>query len=228
MRGVKSAALAWAIFRSTVTWNRNFAKFQIACILGKYAAYSTRFKAKMAVCGKPRFQCREARLALAEGPNRPVGGGVGVMRFLLRLTFWLGVIAVLFPGSGSQPASGPQVSATEAMSAAKATVGDMRQFCERQPDACTVGSQAAQALGDRARAGAKRLYELLNQQIASGDRDAAPAGASAGAKSVPLPPPRPSQNTLVPADLAPTWRGPLPHKAAQRSEPEHDRTAQAI
>ena len=44
----------------------------------------------------------------------------------------------------------------------------MSQFCERQPDACEVGSQAAVAIGQRAQAGAKMLYEFLNEQL--GDR----------------------------------------------------------
>ena len=61
------------------------------------------------------------------------------MRFLLRMAFWLGVVAVLLPRDGTGPASSAQISATDAMSAATATVGDMRQFCERQPEACNVG-----------------------------------------------------------------------------------------
>ena len=58
------------------------------------------------------------------------------MRFLLRMMFWLGVIVVLLPRGESQPAPNASVSAIGAMSAATATVGDMRQFCERQPEAC--------------------------------------------------------------------------------------------
>jgi hypothetical protein len=143
------------------------------------------------------------------------------MRFLLRLTFWLGLIAILLPSSGSQPASHAQISATEALSAAKATVGDMGQFCGRQPEACTIGSQAAQVLGDRARAGAKQLYQFLNEKLAANENDAVTT-ASAG-KTIPLPPARPSQNTLMPADLVPAWHGPPPHKDAQ-----HQRLSQAI
>ena len=151
------------------------------------------------------------------------------MRFLLRMAFWLGVIAVLLPRGESAPASSAQISPIDAMSAATATVGDMRQFCERQPEACTVGSQAAAALGDRAKAGAKRLYEMLNERLASNETDGGTTASLAqGAKAVPLPTPRPSQhgsqntpqhasqgasqNTLTPSDLAPTWRGPPPRR----------------
>jgi uncharacterized protein DUF5330 len=156
------------------------------------------------------------------------------MRFLLRMTFWLGVVLVLLPRGESQPSSSAEISATEAMSAATATVGDMRQFCERQPGACVVGSQAAVALEDRAKAGAKRLYEMFNEKLAANESEKVTTLTTArNAQVVPLPPARPSQhapqarnapqrtsqatsqnsqNTLTPADLAPAWRGPPSRK----------------
>jgi hypothetical protein len=153
------------------------------------------------------------------------------MRFLLRMTFWLGVIVVLLPRGESQPASNAQISATDAVSAATATVGDMRQFCERQPEACVVGSQAAVALEDRAKAGAKLLYNMLNEKLATSETDKVVTATTAGdGRAIPLPIARPSlpaspttrasaapstspakaqtQNTLTPTDLAPAWRGP--------------------
>ena len=42
---------------------------------------------------------------------------------------------------------------------------------------------------------------------------------TAGGKAVPLPPARPSQHTLTPADLVPPWRGPQPHREARRVVP---------
>jgi hypothetical protein len=153
------------------------------------------------------------------------------MRFLLRMTFWLGVIVVLLPRGESQPASNAQISATDAVSAATATVGDMRQFCERQPEACVVGSQAAVALEDRAKAGAKLLYDMLNEKLAASETDKVVTATTArDGRAIPLPIARPSlpaspamrasaapstssakaqtQNTLTPTDLAPAWRGP--------------------
>ena len=128
------------------------------------------------------------------------------MRFLLRMAFWLIVILALLPSGGSQPTPNLAVSAIDAMLAAKATVTDMGSFCERQPDACTMGSQAAVAIGHRAQAGAKMLYEYFNEHIGSHDTGT-PANAGAG-KTVPLPTTRPLQHTLSPADLAPAWRSP--------------------
>ena len=116
------------------------------------------------------------------------------MRFLLRMAFWLTVILALLPSGGSQPTPKLNVSAVDAMWAAQATVTDMRSFCERQPDACTVGSQAAVAIGQRAQAGAKMIYEYLTQRLGSHD-SGSPVNAAAG-KAVPLPTARPSQHTL--------------------------------
>ena len=138
------------------------------------------------------------------------------MRFLLRMGFWLTVILVCLPSGGSQSTPKVSVGPIEAISAATAAVSDMKQFCGRQSDACVVGSQVAAALGQRAQAGAKMLYEFLNEHVGQNDTGATvnPAG-----KAVPLPPPRPSLHTLAPGDLAPTWRGPQPHKETRRSGP---------
>src|SRR5215472_10684043 len=124
--------------------------------------------------------------------ERPRRRGSG-MRFLLRMAFWLTIVCILLPRAQSEPASKVQVSATDAMSAATATVSDMRQFCERQPEACSVGSQAAAALEDRAKAGAKRLYEMLNNRLSAADNDAVTTATSPPrpmpSASIPLPPP---------------------------------------
>lgn len=134
------------------------------------------------------------------------------MRFLLRMAFWLVVILALLPSGGSQPTPKVNVSAIDAMLAAKATVTDMRSFCERQPDACEVGSQAAAAIGKRAQAGAKMVYEYLNEHL--GPNETGTVVNAATGKAIPLPPERPSQHTLSPPDLKPPWRGPQPRKDA--------------
>jgi hypothetical protein len=132
------------------------------------------------------------------------------MRFLLRLGFWLTVILVCLPSGGSQSPSKVNISAGEAISAATAAMSDVKQFCGRQSDACVVGSQVATVLGQRAQAGAKFLYEFLNEHVGAGETGTT---AEPGTKAVPVPAPRPSQNTLAAPDHLPTWRG--PHKEAQ-------------
>lgn len=134
------------------------------------------------------------------------------MFFLLRMAFWLGLVLILLPtGSSQRPVPGNAVNATEAISAASATVGDLRQFCARQPDACTVGAHVATELGYKAQAGAKMLYDVLSEALASkeGAKDQTP-GAPKTTGS--LANGTPSQNTLTPADLVPAWRGPMARK----------------
>jgi hypothetical protein len=135
------------------------------------------------------------------------------MGFLVRMTFWLSVVLVLLPSGGSQSTPKVNMSAIDAMSAAKATVTDMGSFCERQPDACSVGSQAAVTIGHRARAGAKMLYEYLNEHFGTNDTGGVANAATGKAVA------RPSQHTLSPADLAPAWRGPQPRKDARSDKP---------
>jgi hypothetical protein len=142
------------------------------------------------------------------------------MFFLLRMTFWLGLVLVLLPFGYAQhtPAAG-EVSASEALSAASATVGDLRGFCGRQPDACAIGSQMASTIGYRAQAGAKILYDAISEAMAPretgstgsvGGIIAAGVGGKSLAEKSTIE--RASQNTLTPTDLVSPWRGPSARK----------------
>src|ERR1700722_20057917 len=98
------------------------------------------------------------RLAWRTGRTKGVRRGQkgSVMMFLLRMAFWLSVVVLLVPTGKVQPTgAASSVSAAEAVSAAGAAVADMRHFCERQAEACTVGAQAAVTFGQKAQAGAK-------------------------------------------------------------------------
>jgi len=87
------------------------------------------------------------------------------MLFLLRLTFWLGLVLVLLPREKTPESEKlPQIGATEAVQAATAAVSDMSQFCRRQPAACEVGGQAASVIGARAQEGARKLYQIITDK----------------------------------------------------------------
>jgi hypothetical protein len=122
------------------------------------------------------------------------------MMFLLRAAFWLGLVLVLLPSGGTKSDTPTQVSAADAVSAATAAVSDLSQFCARQPTACEVGSQAALALGERAQAGAKMLYEFFSERGAAHE---ATGSIETTGGAVPA-----SQHTLRRSDEAPVWRGP--------------------
>jgi hypothetical protein len=136
------------------------------------------------------------------------------------MAFWLGLVLILLPSGSTQRVPASEVGASDAISAASATVGDLRQFCTRQPDACTVGSQVATTLGYKAQAGAKMLYDFLTEALAPKETGSLASGSSPHSSKTAMDKPsleKASQNTLTPADLAPAWRGPTPRKDAKRS-----------
>lgn len=124
------------------------------------------------------------------------------MFFLLRTAFWLSIVIVLLPTPDSMKT--PEgVGAGQAISAASATMSDMKQFCVRQPDACEVGSQALVQFGHKAQASAKWVYDFLSEKLGNEH-----AVAARPAKAAPAEPEN-SQNTLTASDTAPAWRGPV-------------------
>ncbi len=136
------------------------------------------------------------------------------MFFLLRIAFWLSIVLILLPSGSTQNVQPPSnVDASEAISAASATVADMRGFCTRQPNACSVGSQVAVSLGYRAQAGAKMLYDFLTEKFARRDAGSVVhTGSITKTAQDKASQDRAPQNTLIPADLTTPWRGPQAHK----------------
>jgi hypothetical protein len=128
------------------------------------------------------------------------------MMFLLRTAFWLTVVMLLMPSNSSAPSKpeAREVRAGDAVSAASATITDMRQFCSRQAEACTVGSQIIQQLGEAARHGARVVHDLVNAQAKAERTGSVGAlGDVAGRSTAKL-----LRGTLTSDDIAPSWRGP--------------------
>ncbi|MBR1127042.1 DUF5330 domain-containing protein [Bradyrhizobium iriomotense] len=143
------------------------------------------------------------------------------MRFLLRITFWLGLVLVLLPRDKTPESDKlPQIGAADAVQAATAAVSDVTQFCKRQPAACEVGGQAATIIGQRAQDGAKKIYQIINdkrEQITNDKNDGpkndhkkAPdhTGSIAMAGEGDLAAREAPRDTLTQDDLALEWRGP--------------------
>jgi hypothetical protein len=138
------------------------------------------------------------------------------MFFLLRMAFWLTLVLALLPSGGSQPSNGPQIGAGDAVVAATAAVSDMSNFCERQAEACAVGTQAAVVIGQRAQAGARMVFDFISEQMARNETGATGTLGDpkiVSAVSTRTAPSHPgSQSTLTPDDLAPVWQGPKPRR----------------
>jgi hypothetical protein len=114
------------------------------------------------------------------------------MFFLLRMAFWLGVVCVLLPSGSKTTSPEAKIDASEAVTLAGAAVSDVRGFCDRQPDACVTGGKVAVAIGHKAEAGARTLYEFVSKLR---EKSTAKSG---------------SEGTLTPADMAPGWHAPVP------------------
>ena len=115
------------------------------------------------------------------------------MFFLLRMAFWLGVVCVLLPSGGKSTPPEAQIEASEAVTLAGAAVSDVRGFCGRQPDACVTGGKVAVALGHKAEAGARTIYEFISKL-----RDKSASGKTG------------LEGTLTSTDMAPPWHAPVP------------------
>lgn len=139
------------------------------------------------------------------------------MFFLLRMAFWLTVVCVLLPGSGEKATSpDAQINAVQAATLASAAVTDVRGFCDRNPDACVVGGKVATAIGHRAEAGARTIFEFVSTKLTDGhatpaEEPARTTNVSAtgslggGAVNKDL-----AKGTLTPSDLKPAWHAPVP------------------
>jgi len=123
-----------------------------------------------------------------------------VMFFLLRMAFWVGVVCVLLPSGSKTTSPDANIDATQAVTLASAAVSDMRGFCDRQPDACVVGGKVAVAIGHKAEAGARTIYDFITTKL----NDATESADKTAAKPVP------GQGTLSAADLQPAWHAPVP------------------
>jgi len=130
------------------------------------------------------------------------------MFFLLRVAFWLTIVLALLPSGGTTTNRDAQakVDATDAVVAASAAVSDMSSFCDRQPEACVVGTKAAVAIGQRAQAGAKMVFDFVSDYASRSETGSIAAPKTVATRTVPASPG--SQNTLTPADLEPAWQSP--------------------
>ena len=139
------------------------------------------------------------------------------MFFLLRLTFWIGLVLVLLPRDKTPDADKPsQINASEAVSAATAAISDMGQFCKRQPSACEVGGQAATVIGQRAQGGARKLYQIITDKPEKADKPektdkrAPDHTGSIGMESADAARSDIARDTLTPDDMQINWQGASP------------------
>ena len=124
------------------------------------------------------------------------------MFFLLRMAFWLAVVCVLIPSGSKTTSPDAQINASQAVTLATGAVSDARGFCERQPDACEAGGKVAVALGHKAEAGARTIYDFIAKVR---EKSAEKTSTEKVGK-----PASDAQGTLTANDMAPAWHAPVP------------------
>lgn len=123
------------------------------------------------------------------------------MRFLIKSAFWLGLALFIIPmPKGEKPSAERTVSAIEAVGAAQEAFSDIKGFCDRKPGACEVGQAALVTVGERAKVGAKMVYDYLDTQLPS---DKAAPQSTGTVPNRAAAPPEP------PANLAPATAQPM-------------------
>ncbi|MCW2307915.1 DUF5330 domain-containing protein [Rhodobium gokarnense] len=115
--------------------------------------------------------------------------------FLIRTAFWLTLLLVILPIDVETNDAGqqPQISTFEAIGAASSVINDFSHFCDRNEAACATGGAAIKHVGQKAKAGARMVYEYLDGNLdETPDANAAPDGAAG--------------DTLTASDRQPAWR----------------------
>lgn len=165
------------------------------------------------IAQKPRVVANDSFKAICYGlvqrRRKPAGDdlGSGVMFFLLRMAFWLGLVCLLLP-SGGKTDPKAQISATQAATLANAAVSDMRGFCDRQPAACKVGGKVAAALGHKAEDGARTIIAFITSKMSESTGSTQKTSTEKPtAKVVTV---SVDHGTLKSSDLAPAWHGQVP------------------
>jgi hypothetical protein len=81
-------------------------------------------------------------------------------------------------------------------------MSDMAQFCKRQPATCEVGGHAATVIGERAKDGAKKIYQIITEKKPDTTGSIGGEGEDHGAVAMARP------DTLTQDDLAAEWQPP--------------------
>ncbi|KWT80031.1 DUF5330 domain-containing protein [Agrobacterium radiobacter] len=113
------------------------------------------------------------------------------MWFLIKGTFWfsLVLVALSYFGSSNDPTKEPSAfDLPSAVSAAGEAYRYVSAICIEKPDVCVKGAETFHALGERAKEGAKVAYELLDKQLAPGEKSAPAAEVAAEIEKLADPP----------------------------------------
>ncbi len=91
------------------------------------------------------------------------------MGFLIKVTFWLGLVLIMIPWGNSSTAEGELVGPLQVLHAAGEVTRDLSGLCERKPETCDTGKAILRTVGIRAREGARMAYQALDQKLTANE-----------------------------------------------------------
>ncbi len=108
------------------------------------------------------------------------------MWFLIKGSFWFGLVLVLLSFfSGESPTgSQPKLQFSDAFVAATGAYDYVTGMCGEKPEVCVKGAETMTALGHRAREGARVAYELLDSRF--GEDNATKPAVAVNAPGAPV------------------------------------------
>ena len=126
------------------------------------------------------------------------------MRFILKMAFFLGLIAFFIPFGGERPREA-NISLVGAFIGAQQAIADLTGFCVRAPQACDTGRELAVFAGERITDGAALAYSLVQDKI-----DARETAVAANPVTDPV-----NTGAVQPVAVVP---GPMPYLPPKRGE----------
>lgn len=94
--------------------------------------------------------------------------------FLIRVAFWLSVAVLFIPAEQNDTEQMPVklVSTGEAIVAVQSVWTDLSGFCDRNPQVCVTGQTAMVTFSQKAKNGARMVYDFLDGDEAGMEPDA--------------------------------------------------------
>jgi len=134
------------------------------------------------------------------------------MWFLIKGSFWFGLVLVLlsFFSGESSTGSQPKLQFSDAFVAATGAYDYVTGMCGEKPEVCVKGAETMAALGHRAREGARVAYELLDSRF--GDDSAAKPVAAANAPIAPVAALAPSHTEAQGQERTAALNQPMPYR----------------
>lgn len=114
------------------------------------------------------------------------------MSFLIRTAFWFSLVLLFLPIWPADESTDAQpVGAIRAISAAQQAVSDISGICDRKPEVCETGREAAHTISVRAAEGARLALDMIEDQKARAPEEIDAEGFRVTPKTAILPTTRP-------------------------------------